>query len=66
MPGMSGIELCRRVASVRPSIRMLCMSGYTERVMSGGELAAVGAAFIEKPFSSAALTSKIRELLAAA
>jgi two-component system cell cycle sensor histidine kinase/response regulator CckA len=63
MPGMSGIELARRVASLRPSIRVLHMSGYP-----GDTLARYGrpfstAAWIEKPFSPHSLARKIRLVL---
>jgi CheY-like chemotaxis protein len=58
MPQMSGRELAVRMAWIRPDMRVLYMSGYTEDAMPG-------AAFLRKPFTPAALTRKIREVLEA-
>jgi nitrogen-specific signal transduction histidine kinase/CheY-like chemotaxis protein len=63
MPQMSGPELARRVAGVRPEIKILCMSGYTDdAVVRHGALDA-GIAFIQKPFTPDTLARKVREVL---
>ena len=63
MPGTNGPELARRAAVARPGIRVLFMSGYTEDgVIDRGTLTAE-TPFIQKPFTSAALHRKIREIL---
>ena len=33
MPGMSGSELAKRLASLRPEIKVLYMSGYTDNAI---------------------------------
>jgi hypothetical protein len=63
MPGMSGPDLARQLASLRPEIRVLFMSGYTaDEIGDHGELAP-DTAFLQKPFSPEGLTAKIEELL---
>jgi signal transduction histidine kinase len=63
MPKMSGPELIEQVRSIRPDIKVLFMSGYTdETVMRHGILAA-GVPFLQKPFSSTQLATKVREVL---
>jgi PAS domain S-box-containing protein len=65
MPQMSGRELAVRMAWIRPEMRVLYMSGYTEDAMPGASITEPGAAFLRKPFTPAALTRKIREVLEA-
>jgi PAS domain S-box-containing protein len=66
MPYMSGRELARRMTELRPGLRVLYMSGYTEgSVAKSGMLDSEERDFIQKPFSAAALVRKIRSLLAA-
>ena len=60
MPHMSGAELVKRVAAIRPDMRVLCMSGYAdEAVLTHGILDA-GLAFLQKPITSNKLAHKIR------
>jgi len=63
MPGMGGRELAARIMAKRPRIRVLYMSGYTENVITSGGMLEEGLAFLQKPFSPAALVQKIREVL---
>jgi signal transduction histidine kinase len=63
MPGMSGPELADRLKSKHSSMKVLYMSGYADdAVLRHGELAP-GMPFLQKPFTSATLTQKIREVL---
>ena len=65
MPGMSGPELRDEVATLRPGIRVLFMSGYTDdSIMRNGTLD-LDMSFIEKPFTPDSLSGKIREVLEA-
>jgi signal transduction histidine kinase len=65
MPRMSGADLARQVQTARPNIRVLYMSGYTDYgVLHHGVLAA-DTPFIQKPFTSATLSRKVREVLGA-
>ncbi len=63
MPQMSGPDLARRVASMRPDTRVLCMSGYTDDSIVRHGVLESGAAFIQKPITPALLTRKVREVL---
>jgi PAS domain S-box-containing protein len=63
MPGMSGPELAAEVASLRPEIKILLMSGYSESAMSGRGDFQSGTALLEKPFTMEALGRKLQELL---
>jgi CheY-like chemotaxis protein len=63
MGGISGRELAERLKAQRPKIRVLFMSGYTEDAIIRHGVYTAQAAFIGKPFSPAALTAKVREVL---
>jgi PAS domain S-box-containing protein len=63
MPELSGQELAERLTRLRPDMRVLFMSGYTNNaVIHNGTLAAV-VNYIQKPFSPDALARKVREVL---
>src|SRR5579859_284557 len=63
MPGASGRELAERISAKRRDIRVLFMSGYTDNVITSGGMLEEGLAFLQKPFSPAALVQKVREVL---
>ena len=63
MPGaLDGIELARRVAHIRPEIKILIMSAW---IFPRAGAVPQGARFIAKPYLPTALISEIEELLAA-
>jgi PAS domain S-box-containing protein len=66
MPEMGGRELGRRLASVRPSLPVLYMSGYTGEDVTQRGLLEPGAPFQQKPFAPEELARKVREMLDAA
>jgi CheY-like chemotaxis protein len=63
MPGMDGREVARLALQLRPKVRLLFMSGYTEHAVLRQNLFEPGAYFIQKPFSQATLAVKVREIL---
>ncbi|HEX2684965.1 MAG TPA: ATP-binding protein [Kofleriaceae bacterium] len=63
MPGMSGRELADRLVPLRPSIKILYMSGYTENAIANHDLRDARMAFLAKPFTPESLLHKVRELL---
>jgi PAS domain S-box-containing protein len=63
MPEMTGPDLARRLVDMRPGLRMLFLSGYTEGVVVDKGLLRDGAHFLQKPFTSDALEAKVREVL---
>jgi PAS domain S-box-containing protein len=63
MPGMSGGELARRMRAQRPSTRVLYMSGYADAAIFPHALPGGDTAFLQKPFTAAALSRKVRDTL---
>ena len=63
MPGMSGRELALQMQGLRPDIRVLYVSGYTDDVVLRNGLLEPGTAFLQKPFTKDSLTQKVRAVL---
>lgn len=63
MPGMRGRELAQRILEVRPNIKVLYMSGYTENVIGRNGMLDEGVRLLQKPFTLHDLKSKVREVL---
>jgi len=63
MPGMSGRELARHLASSRPKMKVLYVSGYADADIKEGEALEPGSAFLSKPFTSEQLVRELRLLL---
>jgi nitrogen-specific signal transduction histidine kinase/CheY-like chemotaxis protein len=63
MPGMSGKDLSKRIQELRPEIRVLYMSGYTDKAMMSRGILDAGEAFLPKPFSLESLSQSVRSLL---
>jgi PAS domain S-box-containing protein len=63
LPGVSGREIAKRVLSLRPEVKVLFMSGYTDDSMVHRHGFDPSFAFLPKPFSSTTLATKVREVL---
>ncbi len=63
MPEMNGKELYERVVSIKPDIRVLYMSGYTDDIIAHRGVLDEDTALIEKPFDIKKLLRKVREVL---
>ena len=63
MPGIGGRELAGHVTSRRPTIKVLYMSGYTTNAIIHHGVLDPGTSFLQKPFTPASLSSKVREVL---
>lgn len=63
MPQMSGPMVAEKVTSLRPGIKVLYMSGYTDDAIVRHGVLSQEMPFLQKPFSPGALRRKIREVL---
>ena len=63
MPKMSGRELAETLMSIRPRIKVLYMSGYTDNAIVHHGVLETGMDFIQKPFAVDTLARKVREVL---
>ena len=63
MPEMGGKELAERLRAHRPGLKVLFMSGYTEKVIAAGGIMPPNTGFVEKPFTVEQLMRRLREIL---
>ena len=66
MPQLSGRELAERLQQVRPEMKVLYMSGYTENVIVHHGILDSGIAYLQKPIVPDLLCRRVREVLDAA
>jgi two-component system, cell cycle sensor histidine kinase and response regulator CckA len=64
MPEMNGRDLWQELVALRPGIKCLFMSGYTENAIAHHGVLEEGVHFLAKPFSLESLASRLREALA--
>jgi two-component system cell cycle sensor histidine kinase/response regulator CckA len=63
MPGMGGSVLAEHLAALRPGLPVLFMSAYANEEVIRRGLLNRGASFVQKPFTPAELSRRLRELL---
>ena len=58
LPGASGREIARQVGGMRPGIKVLFVSGYTDDALIGDHGLDESFAFLPKPFSQGSVAAK--------
>jgi PAS domain S-box-containing protein len=66
MPGLGGRDLAALLVTMRPHLRVLYMSGYTDDAVVHHGILQGEANFLQKPFTPAGLTRAVRDALDAA
>jgi PAS domain S-box-containing protein len=60
MPGMNGPSLAQRLVGLRPQLRVLFISGYSDATV---DVERPNISFLSKPFQASTLATKVREVL---
>lgn len=63
MPGMSGPEPAAAILLIRPGLKILFTSGYTDDAVVRRNAATDAAHFIAKPYTATVFTIKLREFM---
>ena len=63
MPKRRGQDWYENIREIRPDLKVLYMSGYTEATIAHRGVLEEGTEFIQKPFSIEELARKVREVL---
>lgn len=63
LPEMGGRELVENLTRLRPGLKVLFMSGYTDDAVVRRGVLQAEVAFLQKPFTMAALGDRVRQLL---
>jgi len=63
MPGMSGVDLIKRVQPSHPTMKLILMSGYANAAVAESGGAGGDIIFLQKPFAQAELAQIVRKLL---
>ena len=63
MPRMGGPELAECLVALQPGLKILYMSGYTERAVVHHRVLNSDAPYLQKPVTVDAITRRVRETL---
>lgn len=63
MPEVSGPELAQTLVSMRPSLKVIYISGYSDGSLAPDGILNSETVLVHKPFTIRALTAKLREVL---
>jgi two-component system, cell cycle sensor histidine kinase and response regulator CckA len=63
MPGLNGPEIASQLLERFPNLKVVYMSGFTDDMVFRHGVISEGVNFLQKPFTPASLTQKIREIL---
>lgn len=63
MPLIGGIQMAEQLETLRPGVKILFLSGYTDEAVMRHGISESDVAFLQKPFSPSTLAQKVREVL---
>ncbi len=63
MPKMSGMELIKKVKMIRPDVKILAMTGYSEEVLEDKIESIEDYPLLEKPFTALKLIETVKKLI---
>jgi PAS domain S-box-containing protein len=63
MPRMGGRELVQRLGALKPGLKVLYLSGYTQNAVDQHGILDADAQLLQKPFSAAELGQRVRDIL---
>lgn len=63
MPLMNGRDLADRIASIRPTIKVLFISAYSAEILTAHNLCPAGSDYLKKPFDARTLLAKVANVL---
>jgi CheY-like chemotaxis protein len=63
MPGMNGPELAAAIGAHHAGMRVLYLSGYTDRAIVNNDVIPPNVTFLQKPFTPAVLLEKVQQVL---
>ena len=63
MPELPGPELAKALLAIRPELKVMFISGYSDGSLAPNGVLKPGTVLVHKPFTIKALTAKLREVL---
>ena len=63
MPELPGPELAQALVAMRPELKVIFISGYSDGSLAPDGVLKPGTVLVHKPFTIRALTAKLREVL---